>query len=100
MSRITREDVQRTAALARLELSEDEIASLTRDLDQILEHVDQLAALDTTGIEPTAHALPLATPTRPDIAAAPLDPELALGNAPLREGSAFVVPKVLEGEES
>lgn len=99
MSRITREDVERTAALARLDLSEAEIQTLTRDLGQILEHVDQLSRLDTTGIEPTAHAIPLATPTRVDEPSAPLDPELALRNAPLREGSAFVVPKVLEGEE-
>jgi aspartyl-tRNA(Asn)/glutamyl-tRNA(Gln) amidotransferase subunit C len=99
MSRITRADIERTADLARLDLAEDEIASLTHDLDQILDHVDQLAGLDTTGIEPTAHAIPLATPMRPDVAAPPLDPDLALRNAPLREGSAFVVPKVIEGED-
>jgi len=100
MSRITREDIERTSRLARLSLGEAEIASLVHDLGQILDHVDQLAGLDTTGIEPTAHAIPLATPTRPDVAAPPLDPDLALRNAPLRAGSAFVVPKVIEGEES
>ena len=99
MSRITRADIERTAALARLDLSESEIDSLTRDLDQILGHVDQLSTLDTSGIEPTAHAIPLPTPTREDVSTPPLDPELALQNAPLREGSAFVVPKVLGGEE-
>lgn len=96
MSRISPEDVERTADLARLSLSAEEVAALTRDLDQILDHVDQLQALDTAGIEPTAHAIPLPTPTRPDVAAEPLDPDLALSNAPLREGSAFVVPKVIE----
>ena len=100
MGRISRQDVERTAALARIDLSEDEVESLTRDLDQILEHAQQLAALDTDGIEPTAHALPLPTPTRPDQPAPPMDPERALSNAPLHEGSAFVVPKVLDGEES
>jgi aspartyl-tRNA(Asn)/glutamyl-tRNA(Gln) amidotransferase subunit C len=100
MSRITREDVERTSRLARLSLSEREIAALTRDLGQILDHADRLGVLDTTGIEPTAHAIPLATPTRRDVAEPPLDPELALRNAPLREGSAFVVPKVIEGEEN
>jgi aspartyl-tRNA(Asn)/glutamyl-tRNA(Gln) amidotransferase subunit C len=99
MSRITRADIERTAGLARLDLSEDEVAALTQDLDRVLEHVDQLAGLDTTGIEPTAHAIPLATPMRPDESAPPLDPDLALANAPLRDGSAFVVPKVIEGEE-
>ena len=98
MSRITRADIERTASLARLDLSEEEVESLTQDLDRILDHVDQLAALDTTGIEATAHAIPLATPVRPDAAEPPLDPDLALSNAPLRDGSAFVVPKVIEGE--
>jgi aspartyl-tRNA(Asn)/glutamyl-tRNA(Gln) amidotransferase subunit C len=99
MSRITREDVVRTADLARLSLREDEIVALTRDLDRILDHADQLQTLDTTGTVPTAHAIPLPTPLRPDEPVAGMDPELALANAPLREGSAFVVPKVIEGEE-
>ena len=99
MSRISRQDVDRTAGLARLDLSEEEAEALTRDLDQILEHAQQLATLETDGIEPTAHALFLSTPTRPDRPDPPMDPESALENAPLREGSAFVVPKVLEGED-
>jgi aspartyl-tRNA(Asn)/glutamyl-tRNA(Gln) amidotransferase subunit C len=99
MSRITREDVERTAALAQLELSEEEIGAMTRDLDRILEYADRLQQIDTSGIEPTAHAIPLATPTRPDRSSPGIDPELALSNAPARQGSAFVVPKVIEGEE-
>ncbi len=47
MSRISREDVERTAALAQLSLSEDEVESMTRDLDQILEHAGQLQSLDS-----------------------------------------------------
>ena len=100
MSRISPEDVARTAALAQLSLSEAEVEAMTRDLDQILEHAGQLQNLDTDGIEPTAHALPLPTPVRPDQAQPGIDPERALANAPLREGTAFVVPKVIEGEES
>ena len=99
MSRITRKDVERTAELARLSLSADEIEAMTHDLDRILDHVDQLQALDTQGIEPTAHAIPLATPLRADRASPGIDPDLALANAPLREASAFVVPKVIGGEE-
>jgi aspartyl-tRNA(Asn)/glutamyl-tRNA(Gln) amidotransferase subunit C len=100
MSRITRKDVERTAELARLSLSAAEIESMTHDLDRILDHVDQLQALDTQGIEPTAHAIPLATPLRADRPSPGIDPELALANAPLREATAFVVPKVIDGEES
>ena len=100
MSRISRKDVERTADLARIYLSEEEMDSMTRDLDRILEHADQLQQLETEGIEPTAHAIPLSTPVRPDDPSPGLDPELALANAPVRSGSAFVVPKVIEREES
>ena len=54
------------AALARLRLSEDETDRMAHDLDQILDYVATLEDLDTQGIEPTAHAIPLATPLRPD----------------------------------
>lgn len=100
MSRISREDVEKTAALARLLLDESEMEAMTRDLDRILEQADQLQELDTEGIEPTAHCLPLSTPLRPDKAISGIDPDRAVANAPVREGSAFVVPKVIEGEES
>ena len=59
-----------------------------------------LEELDTEGIEPTAHAIPLDTPLRRDEPAAPLDPAVAVASAPEASDSAFVVPKVLEGEES
>ena len=55
--------------------------------------------LDTEGIEPTAHAIPLDTPLRPDHAAPGIDPELAVANAPEAIAGAFVVPKVIEGED-
>ncbi len=96
MSRIEPSDVARVAALARLALSQDEIAAMTRDLEQMLDYVAALDGLDTEGVPPTAHSFELPTPMRPDRAAPPLDPEIALGNAPEREGTAFLVPKVLE----
>ncbi|MAG32953.1 MAG: Asp-tRNA(Asn)/Glu-tRNA(Gln) amidotransferase GatCAB subunit C [Deltaproteobacteria bacterium] len=98
MSRIEPSDVAHVAVLARLALSEDEIAAMTRDLEQILDHVAALDALDTEGVPPTAHGFELATPLRPDRPTPPLDPELAVANAPAREGTAFLVPKVLEEE--
>jgi aspartyl-tRNA(Asn)/glutamyl-tRNA(Gln) amidotransferase subunit C len=60
--------------------------------------VEQLAGLDTTGVEPTSHPLPMGTPLRADEPAPCLTPEEALANAPAREGFAFAVPKVIEGE--
>jgi len=98
MSRIAPSDVAQVARLARLAFSEEETAEMTRDLEQILDHVAALDALDTDGVEPTAHGFELATPTRPDEAAPPMDPELAVSNAPAHQGSAFLVPKVLEEE--
>jgi aspartyl-tRNA(Asn)/glutamyl-tRNA(Gln) amidotransferase subunit C len=100
MSRISRQDVVRTAALARLSLTEGEIEAMTRDLARILDYAEELQQLDTEGIEPTAHAIPLPTPLRADLPEPAVACELALANAPLREGSAFVVPKVIEGGES
>jgi len=99
MSRITVAEVHYIADLARLELSDDEARAMKGDLDQILDYVATLEGLDTEGIEPTAHAIPLPTPARADEAEAGIDPELALRNAPERDESAFVVPKVIEGEE-
>jgi len=100
MSRITRSEVEYIARLAHLSLSDREAEGMTRDLEAILDHVADLEELDTTGIEPTAHAIALATPLRDDEATAGLDPELALSNAPKRAGTSFVVPKVIEGDES
>ncbi len=87
------------AELARLLLSEEESEQMTRDLGQILDYVAVLAAVETEGVEPTAHVFPLETPLREDRAALPMDPELAVSNAPERSGSAFVVPKVIDDED-
>ncbi len=100
MARIGREEVLRMADLARLELAADEAERLTADLETILEYVETLGELDTDGVEPTSHAIPLATPLRADAEPAPLDPERAVANAPERDGFAFVVPKVLDEDEA
>jgi aspartyl-tRNA(Asn)/glutamyl-tRNA(Gln) amidotransferase subunit C len=99
MPRITPEAVHRVARLARLSLSESEVERLTRELDQILGYVEALQELDTSGIEPTAHAMCLATPLRDDEPEPGIDPDLAVANAPEAIHGAFVVPKVIEGEE-
>lgn len=96
MSTLTRDDVLRVAQLARLALSDEEADRMTAELAQILDHVEALQALDTEGTVPTAHAIPLATPLRPDVPETPLDPDLALANAPRRVGDAFAVPRVIE----
>jgi len=95
----TRTDVERIAALARLSVTDAEADRLARELEAILAYAEQLAGIDTSEVPPTSHPIELPTPLRADDPEPPLDPELALANAPEREGSAFVVPKVIEGEE-
>ncbi len=99
MPHMSREEVERIASLARLSLSEAEAERLALELDTILGYVETLGELDTGGVEPTSHVIPLATPLREDRAEPPLDPGLAVANAPEHEGTAFVVPKVIEGED-
>ena len=99
MAHITRDEVERVAALARLSLTDEEAERMADELDRILEFVQVLEQVDTEDVEPTSHVMPLRTPLREDRAVESLDPELALANAPAREGTAFVVPKVIEAEE-
>ncbi len=99
MAHISREEVERIAALARLSLSNDEAERMATELDTILGYVETLAEVDTAGIAPTSHVIPLPTPLREDRGGPSLDPEVAVANAPEREGTAFVVPKVIEAEQ-
>jgi len=94
--KITREEVEHVARLARLALDETEIVSLTSQMDAILGYVDQLNELDTTGIEPTAHAVPMENAFRSDRVTPSIGIEHALANAPSQAGDCFKVPKVIE----
>ncbi len=99
MSRISREEVERIAGLARLSLAPDEASGMAADLDTILGYVEKLQALDTAEVPPTSHPMPLATPFREDRPVRGLAPEVAVENAPDAHGTAFGVPAVLEGED-
>lgn len=99
MAGITREEVQRLAALARLRLEEGEVTTLSGQLETILAYVELLGEVDVREVEPTAHALSLATPLREDRPRPSLDPERAVEEAPAAAGTAFAVPGVLEGED-
>jgi aspartyl-tRNA(Asn)/glutamyl-tRNA(Gln) amidotransferase subunit C len=100
MARITREEVERIADLARLTLAPDEVERMTGDLETILEYVATLQRLDTREVVPTSHVIPMRTPLREDRAERGLAPEQALANAPERNGDAFVVPKVIAEDEA
>ncbi|HYQ81200.1 MAG TPA: Asp-tRNA(Asn)/Glu-tRNA(Gln) amidotransferase subunit GatC [Anaeromyxobacteraceae bacterium] len=94
---LTREEVRRIAALARLELEPEEEARMAQQLSAILDYVRQLEALDVSAVEPMTHALAEgAVPLREDEVAESLPPEAALGNAPARAGTCFKVPRIIE----
>jgi aspartyl-tRNA(Asn)/glutamyl-tRNA(Gln) amidotransferase subunit C len=99
VSRITRAEVERIAGLAMLSLSDDEVERLAADLGAILDYAEELAGLDTSGVEPTSHVLPLLSPLRDDVPAPSLPPERVLAGAPRASEGAFVVPAVIEGGE-
>jgi aspartyl-tRNA(Asn)/glutamyl-tRNA(Gln) amidotransferase subunit C len=92
---LTPDDVLHVAELARLSLRPEEIGPFTRQLNDILAYVQQLQEVDTNGVPPTAHVVPVTTPFREDRVTAGLDRERALDNAPAREDGAFVVPRVI-----
>lgn len=93
---LTTEQVRWVAHLARLKLAEDELPALTRDLGAILEYVAHLQQVDTTGIEPLAHAVELANVFRADHPDFSLPVDQALANAPQRRDDYFAVPAVLD----
>ena len=100
MSRLRSEEVREIAQLARLALSENEIARMTQDLDAILGYVDALKELDTKSTGPMTHAVPFDCPLRADQEGEALSVDEALRNAPRREGSYFQVPRILPGPTS
>lgn len=89
-------DVKHVAHLARLQLSADEEARFGAQLSHVIEYVGQLQQLDVSGVEPTAHAMPLVNVTRADEVAPSLPHDDALRNAPAQSGGLFVVPKIVE----
>jgi aspartyl-tRNA(Asn)/glutamyl-tRNA(Gln) amidotransferase subunit C len=94
--KISRDQVEHIAELAKLALTDEEIEMYTDQLSAILDYVDQLKALDTSAIPPTASVLPLSNVLRPDAAAASLPTAEALANAPDAVQDQFRVPAVLD----
>jgi aspartyl-tRNA(Asn)/glutamyl-tRNA(Gln) amidotransferase subunit C len=89
-------EVRKVARLARLDLSEADLATMTTQLSAILEYVGQLTELNTDGVEPMAHPLPLKNVFRPDELRPSLPVDEALRNAPSRSGDYFAVPAILD----
>ena len=93
---IALDEVRRTAELARLDLTPDELLRTTAELARILDYASVLQAVDVAGVEPTVHAVPLDSPLRADAVAGHSDLEAALAAAPARQDRYFVVPAIFE----
>jgi len=89
-------DVRYTAQLARLNLSEEEIAKFQSQISQVLNYVEKLKEVDVTGVEPTAHTYPTFNIFRQDEARQWFEPQTALSNAPRQANDLFIVTKVVE----
>jgi aspartyl-tRNA(Asn)/glutamyl-tRNA(Gln) amidotransferase subunit C len=93
---LTLDQVRWVAHLARLDLSENELETMTCELSAILEYVDQLQKINTEHVEPLAHPLPIHNVFREDELAPCLPVDAALQNAPDRRGDFYGAPAVLE----
>ena len=93
--RISPADAAHVARLARLDLTDEELALFTEQLAAVLEHAADVEALDTAGVPPTAHPLPMHNVFRADVAVPSLDRDEVLAQAPDVEDDRFRVPRIL-----
>ena len=93
---IERKDVEHVARLARLALTDAEIEKMREQLNGILAYIEKLNALQTEGVEPTSHAVPMVNVMRDDAPGPCLPRDEALANAPDRAGEFFRVPRIIE----
>src|ERR1051325_10405065 len=93
--RLTREDVAHVAHLARLDITDEELDLYTEQLGAVLAHAADVAALDTSGVPPTAHPLPITNVLREDAVEPSLDRDEVLSQAPAVEDGRFKVPRIL-----
>ena len=93
---ISRDDVRHIAKLSRLEMPDDELDTFTGQLNDILEYAAKLSGLDTEGVEPTSHAVPVKNVFRDDTPLASIPIDDALANAPDPQQHFFGVPRIIE----
>lgn len=93
---LSRDDVRRIAELARIEVPEEGVAALQHDLNGIFDLIEQMRAVDTTGVEPMAHAIDLTQRLREDRVTETDQHELFQAGAPRVEDGLYLVPKVIE----
>ena len=91
---ITIKEVEHVAKLARLELTEEEKVKFSKQLGDILEYAQQMNEIDTEGVEPMSHAIPIVNVMREDKVVHEVSREELMANAPLKENGFFRVPKI------
>ena len=91
---ITIKDVEHVAKLARLELTEDEKEMYTKQLSDVLKHVDAMNEVDTSDVKPMAHAIDFVNVMREDVPNQEISKEALMSNAPDEENGFFKVPKI------
>ncbi|MGV3488539.1 MAG: Asp-tRNA(Asn)/Glu-tRNA(Gln) amidotransferase subunit GatC [Tuberibacillus sp.] len=96
MARLSKEQVEHVAELARLSFTEEEIDAYTKDLADIIDFAEQLNELDTEGIEETTHVLDMSNVLREDEVRESIPREEALLNAPDQRDGQVKVPKIIE----
>jgi aspartyl-tRNA(Asn)/glutamyl-tRNA(Gln) amidotransferase subunit C len=96
MASISKAEVEEIAVLARLRLDDAEVERLRGELTAILGYAEKLQSLDTEGVEPMTHAVPLDCPLRTDEVGASLPADEALADAPQRVDDFFGVPRIIE----
>lgn len=96
MKKIDREQVERMARLAKMNLSEEEKTLLEKDMGDIINFADQLNALDLGDTPTTSHAVPVENVYREDICTPSYDREKILQNAPEQDGECYLVPQVVD----
>jgi aspartyl-tRNA(Asn)/glutamyl-tRNA(Gln) amidotransferase subunit C len=96
MAKITIQEVEHVANLARLVFNEEEKKKLAEQLGRILDYIEQLNELDTEDVEPTSHVIPMKNVVRPDVVRPSLTRDDALANAPSDVDGLFEVPKIVE----
>ncbi len=93
---ISDETIEYVGILAKLELSEEEKEQAKKDMGSMLDYIDQLNELDTTGVEPMSHIFPVQNVFREDVVVGGDESEKTLANAPEQKDNMFLVPKTFD----
>lgn len=94
--KISAEEIKKIALLSRLEIKEDQIDSVGKQLNDILSYMDLMSQVDIADVKPTAHAVSMSNVMRDDVPQESISNEKALLNAPEPENGYFKVPKVIQ----